>query len=210
MPQASLHTVPLIVTPSLSMRFNAQEWNAPDIVRGTNCYTYALNAPQLGPRNIGCAANTDRAWELMLSADFGDVDCLRQLARDDGLLPMERLSQFNPARNHVIAVFGGRYRDETEDGFHTDFHCMRMDGDGTWSEKPGDDPAINRGGRNEVLKIGRLQRHFINSSRAVGEDIIESIFAGYFRVPESGMTFEPKRASEPIVITLLPAVRSNP
>lgn len=129
---------PALVLPSLSMKFNPGPWNAPGVIRRTNCMAYGFNAPHLGwpmeqnvrrKRLIGFSdpslfltrsnlPQIKSATKASLALIFGQLERVRQ-------------HQYCPSRRHIIALAPLMA------------HFFRLDGDKIWSHKNGSAPATN-------------------------------------------------------------------
>ncbi len=77
---------------------------------------------------------------------------------------------FIPSQNHVIAAF-------IDNAPYSDFHFVRLDGDGTWSHKGGSGghpSKVTRTG-NPPADIGTIGMPY------------HSTFVGYYKIPETGI-----------------------
>jgi len=174
-----------VMLPSLSMDFDASRWDPlQDSDAATNCYSYALDAPELGIVNLGVDARKSIAqgtpqyynWSVTLSEMQ-----MHHLAESDGL---ERIQEhaFNPKKHHVVALFGGMVPPtEMEQG---DFHFYRLDGDGSWSNQPFKRAPISRTSwQGETLSLNNLWQDYAHNKCAWN-------FVGYYKVPDKGMCIE--------------------
>lgn len=183
--------ISFIVTPSLNMTFNnfAADGRA-------GCYAYALNNAAVEFNSLGGLKDSLRI-STHNARNFTEPRVLRELARQDGLMPIE--SPFNPAEKHIIALFGAlaERANDTEVGGH---HFFRLDGDGTWSEKQGPGKACNTDLQGHPLKTrGALHTYFrermSREESAQNGKLLATVFAGYFEVPREGVIVVPKPAS---------------
>ena len=135
--------------------------NAPDFVgdtgvyhsnrRRNNCYSYATNCPRTKPGSRGATPGN-----LNSSADMTETK-LRNALQNDGLTLLGKsLSNACPASGrHYLAVVLRR----DDNGQPTDFHCLRLDSNGFWSHKDGDDAVTdkdNKGHRMPDLQLAKI------------------------------------------------------
>ena len=163
------------IQPSTNMVFCPAVWNRPGIVSYANCYSYALDVPFLGAKNLGSLASQEKPdWLKRRSLIFPKSAFNRAVA--DGLRPVENTA-FDPAQQHILAVFLGvlswRYN-------LLDFHFFRLDGDGQWSHKPG---------MSKIKKVIIPPQNNIQKDlkSAYGQYVRKSSFVGFFEVPKTGI-----------------------
>ena len=121
--------------------FNPAQWNYQPVQRRNNCYNYATNIRTdtfAQPGRGSGQRHSAHTAENVYSA------CLR-----DGLIPIRELSSRqipSGGRYCVIAlvIWPGE-----------DFHFMRMDADGLWSQKNGRGPARNYDDSNNPISDPR-------------------------------------------------------
>ena len=179
------------LSPSLSMTFDKSRWDAlQDTDSATNCYSYALNTPELGIINLGIEARKEIAsgnphfynWQVTLSEIHMD-----HLAQSDGL---ERIHEHghDPNKHHIVALFGGLIPPaEVDQG---DFHFYRLDGDGSWSNQPYKRAPITKQTWNgETLTLQNVWQDYAHNKCAWR-------FVGYYKIPDRGMAIEKHEKKE--------------
>jgi hypothetical protein len=172
----------IIIFPSLGMTFNAAAWRVTQAANATNCYAHALNAPQIGYRQLGTLKTGKRKQKPRLR-DFIDVRFLHDLALDDGLVEVVG-PPFDPERQHIMALFGKLAARNGKKS--ADFHFMRLNRNHVWSEKKGSDGVFNVDLYLQPLTTERLRDHYESSARLFCAKA-QTVFAGYFQVPECGI-----------------------
>ena len=134
----------VIVTPKLSMKFNPEPWNAPDVIGQNNCLAYALDEFGLGWPflNFSSVENLHlNRLRTLFQARTGRPKDTTYYAMLFRLAGFERIRshQYSPDKRHIIAFS------------HARDHYYRLDGDGTWSHKAGQSPARNRDDIGNVI-----------------------------------------------------------
>jgi len=150
------------------------KWNDPGIQNSNNCYSYAANDPYGHPDDTkpqpGYSAGAPAA-----SAGCGDI---LDGAAADGMPPMCIDPSNPPPGTYPVALVHGH--DATGD---EDYHWYRQDDDGSWSHKPGHDPATNRDASgNPIHDPQSADRNGIPHG---GYNYDE--FCGYFPMPADGL-----------------------
>lgn len=138
----------VLVRPSLSMTFQPEAWNDPDLVKHVNCFAYALNEPRTAFPFVGNAIKPsrispekreehDRLISSFRKISNGHISYDLQL-RFHG---MERIRkhQFDPAKRHIFAF--SPYLG----------HFFRLDGNKKWSHKNGSNPAKNTDHKGNII-----------------------------------------------------------
>lgn len=113
------------------------------IAAQVNCYTYALNSPEMGMSAPGNVANRRgqkmaefglNAKDITAEAPFNDfVRAVIGAAGADGLEAIETLDDVKDG-HYPVALYVGN-------AGGNDFHWLRQDSDGGWSHKMGPDPV---------------------------------------------------------------------
>ena len=149
----------------------------------SNCYGYAIGFQDINSINLGALCSGDNEPQdnhKLLSAKG-----LQELLLRDGWLKVETV--INAKTMHVIGVFGFRPL-----GYDfNEFHCFRMDSDGTFSEKPGRGLAIRRGSYNDPdipLTIDNLTSEY---NRSVANSVSDPVFSGFYQMPKDGLKIHP-------------------
>lgn len=137
----------LIIQPKLSMAFQPEQWNAPDVVGQNNCLAYALDEFGLGWPFKNFRAAFDPALHRLRDVFLKRAEGQRMRnAHYFGILfrlaGFERIrpNQYDPSTRHIIAF--SPLRD----------HFYRLDADGTWSHKPGLSEASNRDDKGNIIE----------------------------------------------------------
>lgn len=154
----------LILRPKLLLRFNPHAWGDEDVLSTTNCYSYALDEPELGPVQPGGLQQKRRIFEASpqkLDIALTKLDGLQRLSRQEAL----------SGKFHTLALSIGRL------GFHFYRHDVV---DGTWSHKPGKQP---------ITKFDDDKKEIVDPERANVEAYDQ--FVGYYAVPTDGLIYEP-------------------
>ena len=120
------------------LAYNEELWSDPDVIRGTNCYSYALNyrSDKLVPRDDEGQIMSDLD-NIPKSPDSGEtiVDYIKKDAARYGFYFEERKDGMAiPEGAYLVALF-------VQCGVA--FHWYRQNPDGTWSHKHNTDPIKN-------------------------------------------------------------------
>lgn len=168
----------LLIKPSLRMTFQPELWD--QFTSRANCYSYALNAPELGKQNLGGLTGEIDDW--LSEKTVRDISFAFNHAVKDGLIPVNDEEQLDPDINHIIAVFVGvcSWRWSIYD-----FHFFRLDEDRNWSHKPGA-TAIQKINCNGKAECRELLQHIYSQNKVL------SNFVGYFKIPETGLKAAPR------------------
>lgn len=159
------------------MTYRPEFWNAPPRINLCACFSYALNIPGLGHANLGGVQEIIPAWRN--EQTIRDRDFIREKAAQDGLLPVQE-REFFPDKEHIIAIFTGANWDSAIDNYHYDCHHMRLDADGSVSDKPGKKPI-----RRIVIPAHVKKSERLNEVYASGNQ--RSWFMGFYKFPEAGI-----------------------
>jgi hypothetical protein len=134
-------------TSSSEIPYNTLLWNYYPVVRGTNCYSYALNN-QVYP-------NTNQLWAMQPGAGAGftltqsDItaskilEYVRKDAQNLGFTFRE-VSKNEPASS-------GTYKVALVVDPSCDYHWYRQNPDGTWSHKPGQQDVTNLDASGRII-----------------------------------------------------------
>jgi len=100
----------------------------------SNCYNYANNV--MAPGALPAVPGNNNV------VSFTSLKIIKAATENDKLTlitPAGKLPQVCPAgsKSHIMGIF---LREPMGNGSFTDFHCLRMDSDGTWSHKDGSGP----------------------------------------------------------------------
>ena len=183
---------PFLHLPQMPMCFEPEKWNHPDIIRLTSCYTYALNCVEAGHKGFGtvgisqkfnlyaCEEIEKQVREIQKKMGFVEGSC-HAMETLDGLERI-RPHSFDPEKNHILAI-----------SFHL-LHFYRLDGDGTWSHKPGLTKAVRhdiKGNTIHSLKNASLTPWIKRAGDPPfdGEAVHKIV---YFRVPPQGILIAPE------------------
>jgi hypothetical protein len=172
------------------MQFNPRAWNEPHAQLLRKCYAYGLNRHELGLVQLGCAKNPRREYKLEFipPETYVKRGFLESLAQDDGLERV-RPRAFDPAKEHILAILGSHFADS--EGYHSDFHICRLDGNGGWSEKRGKRNVTDKDEDGNPLAAGKLLEQYAMLMARNVPRLLDARFAGYYRVPEKGIKVVP-------------------
>jgi len=176
----------ITVKPKLNRVFydvgHPQRWHWDNI---SNCYGYAIGCEKVEAVNLGslCSGNNQpQDNDKLLS-----VEGLQELLLRDGWLKLERINMIDAKNMHTIGVFG--FRPIGVD--FNEFHCFRMDTDGTFSEKPGRGLKIRCGSYthpNTPLTADNLVEEY---NKHVANSVSDPVFSGFYQMPEEGLRIHP-------------------
>jgi hypothetical protein len=153
--------------PSLRTAFNNAMWADPRIIRGTNCYAYALNCPEMGPAVPGQLT----VAEPRISKSTITIEDFREFLKRDGLLEITEEEALS-GKFHAVAL---------RISYHDDCHFYRRDPVGVWSYKNGD---------REISRFDDKDK-IIDNPRAAADRRYPQ-FGGYYAVPEGGIPYMPR------------------
>lgn len=155
--------------PSLRMSFNQEAWLRSRCCLETNCYAYALNAPETGPAIPGFLKQ--EGYRYITDFKINGPDIRKRLIQD-GLRPIFE-DEAQSGDCHAIALV-------LSEG--NDFHFYRRDNDtGLWSHKRGRRLPENT---DEDGKPIEDPRH--------ASGLIYKEFGGFFAIPAEGIPFRPR------------------
>lgn len=159
----------------LRLQFNGAAWNAhKSVLRGTNCYAYALNCPEAGWAVPG--ALTAPQGKVPTKIARLSVRAMHKRVMADGLIPITEDEALS-GETHAIAMV-------VAPGL--DFHFLRRDVDGTWSDKGGQFEAVQNPTIIRPSKDGLRDEY--------------TKFAGYYAIPQNGVQYCPRmRIPEPLL-----------
>jgi len=168
----------ILSVPALALPPSAQldDWKGPN----NNCYNYALDERDDDFKQPGVNTDWPNGGAFLTGAQWCEKATNRAVA--DGL----RKLNWNPGdpiptapgdSNLVaLATFGGRKGTRFLAG---DFHWYRLNGDGTWSQKHGSDPATDK------YVDGSNVEHPFTDPRDVNQREGYDHFCGFFLVAKS-------------------------
>jgi hypothetical protein len=196
------------ILPKLHHDFNRQSaWNHPSRIRYTNCYTYALDADDLSFLDLGALTkggiNNPKNFDI---AQYSDPEGLRNLALKDGLESVS-LSNLTPKERHTIAIMGAQIIVAAFPSWDAPlftasehfFHCMRLHGDYSMSEKGASHFVNNKNSDGKPLGIDNYQEHYktlVNDYAEMrrrqniafsGAHVGRITDVGFFSIPDSGI-----------------------
>ncbi|WIA11023.1 hypothetical protein OEZ85_011177 [Tetradesmus obliquus] len=159
--------------PNKDGTFTYWEKQPGDWSRLSNCYCYALDTFKGGWCQPGAASGVPLEQNSMTCAQ------LKKAVLADGAVEVTRQVALNsqPAAGHFIAMF---LRPQSSCNFarcQPDFHFLRKDANGLWSQKGGESPATNRDAQGQLIKdpqAAKLQGQYTQ-------------MCGYFRVEPAKM-----------------------
>jgi hypothetical protein len=159
--------------PNKDGTFTYWEKQPGDWVRLSNCYCYALNVFKGGWCQPGAASKVPLEQNSMTCA------ALKKAVLADGAKEVSRQQALNsqPPAGHYIAMM---LRPASSCNFarcQPDFHFLRKDSNGMWSQKAGEAPATNKDAQGKLIKdpqAAKLQGSYTQ-------------FCGYFHVEPSKM-----------------------
>ena len=166
----------MIIKPSLNMTFNPQSWRR--YQNSSACFAYALNTREVGSGNLGGLKQGIPPWRS--DETIADQDFVRFKAIQDGLLPQEE-RQFDPSKEHIIAVFTATLYSGFGD-YYYDCHHIRLDGDFSWSHKPGNqDVPVEK---IEIPADTKVSEHLLDHYK---KGNAQAWFMGFYKIPEEGL-----------------------
>ena len=127
--------------PKQHPQWNPGFWNRPGVIDNNNCYSYACDWPWGVPLPSGKPQPGDKSGNLYENFPQGKPSCkniVSNALRDGLITPMPRTGCNKGTHKVCLYVTG-----EPPAGGNPDYHWYRQDGDGTWSDKPGN-TAIQR------------------------------------------------------------------
>lgn len=174
------------IKPSLKMKFEQagthQRWLWDNT---SNCYGYGINHENLDGINLGSLTlNCDRGADIV---KLTSSDGLQELLDRDGWISVDK-DIINPNEMHVIGVFGfyplGRD--------FNDFHVLRLNCDGSFSEKVGNGLPIRNGAYNDhvsSLTIDNLENEY---TKDIAKSVMPPVFSGFWKMPDEGLSVHPR------------------
>ena len=101
----------------------------------SNCYNYANDVMAQGAVPAVPGDNSTVSWTVEKMIRAATESDRLELIAPAGTLP--EMCPIDP-KAHIIGIF---LREPMGNGSFTDFHCLRMDADGSWSHKDGSGPV---------------------------------------------------------------------
>lgn len=163
----------MLLKPTLSMQFSQASW-APH-QKHSACFSYALNAPGLRNRNLGDLKELREPWRTY--ERIKDKNFIIDKAIEQGLIPVDE-QKFDPSQEHIIATFTSVYSYDFE---VYDCHHMRLDGDNTWSHKPGTKSPEKIIIPDGASISGTLLKEYSKTQA------YEHSFISFFKIPKNGI-----------------------
>lgn len=163
--------------PSLRLSFNREAWHRSTFCTLTNCYAYALNAPETGPAIPGFLKAEGYRYITDIKINGPE---LRKRLMDDGLRPVFE-DEAMSGDCHAIALV-------LSEG--NDFHFYRRDHDtGHWSHKHG---------RRLPENLDEDGNPILNPRHA--SSLLYKEFGGFFALPAEGILYRPRiEIPEPVL-----------
>lgn len=167
----------LFIEPAFQLPFDPEAWRS--LNSGlTDCYSYALGLPFIGPNGLG---NIASVFEMSANPESLTVDTLKNKLKRDGLQILDKLPDDG---SHVIAVFYG----ERAAMGHPGIHCYCRNINGLWSH-------LHSGGDCNSANALPSQTDF--SGRPITDPLtadrgIYKEFVGYAAIPYEGLFVRPK------------------
>jgi hypothetical protein len=138
--------------------YEPDKWNNdPDIKESTNCYAYAMDSRTGHPKGDKPQPGEKSTTSFTLDCDSLKAAVLADAAtnaadavveapqcpyqKQHKLPPPERPGYYQVALVRTSRI--NDYEAATKEYYVGDYHWYRENGDGTWSHKPGHDPAVN-------------------------------------------------------------------
>lgn len=160
---------------SLSTTFNDLVWMKPDVVKATNCYTYATGLPAAGWARPGELKNPEggNPYKVPLrykNLKFITAENINAQILNDGYVRIPREEALDP--NAPLSVFACYIKPRY------DYHFIRKNEKSLWAHKLCDDPV-------------KILRHY-NDAPWVPEKKLNKIYTnlvGFYREPECGIDY---------------------
>lgn len=170
--------------------YEPDRWNAKKEIRTThNCFSYSFNI--MDTRQIKSCLNDSKCdvpfhqpGSMSGWPRFNDTDpktCPNMIARLMGdnptLIPTEFESRCPSGTSKIVLIV-----DEDQD-----YHFLRQDSNGFWSQKGGAQPVTNLDAQGHTIYDPLLANH--NNNRIRADPLNYDVFCGYFCVPRDRPLF---------------------
>lgn len=180
----SCYTMPLSGS---EINYQPALWNYnEDVLHGSNCYSYAVNAPKNPTLNryftMQPGQSVDNEYGVYFSQrDFENIYPVLSVVSEDaaklgfGFIRIDADAVCDPGFYKVAFVLDPNY---------PDYHWYRQNSDGSWSHKPGTTPVTKYDNDGKLI-MNPEECNRINEE----EGLNYSIFVGYFAVKPLNTSF---------------------
>jgi len=150
----------------------------------SNCYSYALNRPDLGKLELGESFQNPTPINIPLKSTTEEY--FNALAVSDGLIPIAE-EDIDPNTNHTMAIVGHTL----EEGHLLDFHLFRVDKDKKVSHffPHKTKPSSSELQKGTPLTTKNLLGEY-SKYAATNPNIDYAVFAGFYQVPDKGLILQ--------------------